>query len=144
MFSHNLESHKIQRRESFMPNKTKILSPEKIAFLVENVKKANPIKTDSIDFDRVKENPAFKALPELEQSVYLMFLHGMLHKDIAEALAISRFRVTRLIGIAKGKIRYLLRVKGEMLNDRDYMRKFCYPEEKDLVKQDSFYLGLKL
>lgn len=114
-----------------MPNTTKIFSPEQIAYLVENVKKAHAIKTDSIDFERIKENPAFKALSEIEQTAYLMYLGGMLHKDIAETLGIERSRVTKLLNIVKGKIRFLFYFRTELLNDPEYLRKF-YLKKDDL------------
>ena len=54
-----------------MPSKTKVLDIDQITYLVERAKKAHSIQMDSINFDRVKQNPAFKALSEVEQSIYL-------------------------------------------------------------------------
>ena len=88
----------------------------------------------------MKENPAFKALSEVEQSIYLMFLGGMMHKDIAEAVGLTRCQVTRLLNIIKGKIRYLLHFRNELQNNPDYSRKFYLQEEDGFGPQQPFNL----
>lgn len=123
-----------------MPSKTKVLSVDQITYLVERAKKAHSIKIDSINFDKVRENPAFKALSEVEQSIYLMFLGGMMHKDIAEALNLTRCQVTRLLNIVKGKIRYLYNFRGELLNDPEYLKKFYLMEDDGFGPRQPFNL----
>lgn len=123
-----------------MPSKTKVLSVDQIIYIVEKAKKAHAIRIDSIDFDRVKENPAFKALPEVEQSIYLMFLGGMMHRDIAEALGLTRCQVTRLLNITKSKIRYLLHFRSELQNNPEYLKKFYMMEDDGFGPQQPFNL----
>ncbi|MBP5468372.1 MAG: hypothetical protein J6Z11_03920 [Candidatus Riflebacteria bacterium] len=123
-----------------MPSKTKVLSVDQIIYIVEKTKKGHAIRIDSINFDRVKENPAFKALSEVEQSIYLMFLGGMMHKDIAQALNLTRCQVTRLLNIAKGKIRYLLNFRGELMNNPEYLKKFYLMEDDGFGPRQPFNL----
>lgn len=126
-----------------MPSKTKVLSVDQIAYIVEKTKKAHAIRIDSINFDRVKENPAFKALNEVEQSIYLMFLGGMMHKDIASAIGLTRCQVTRMLNIVKSKIRYLLHFRTELQNNPEYMKKFYMMEDDGFGHQQPFNMRMR-
>ncbi len=117
-----------------MSTKTKILSMDQITYIVEKAKKAHTIRTDSINFDKVKANPAFKALSEIEQSIYLMFLGGMMHKDIANAIGLTRCQVTRLLNIAKGKIRYLWHFRNVLDDEPVYKKKFFSNPDGSLLR----------
>ena len=64
----------------------------------------------------------------------------MMHKDIAEAVKLSRCQVTRLLNIVKAKIRYLLDFRDELLNDPDYKQKFYLMKDDGFEPHKSFYL----
>lgn len=108
---------------------TKVMEVGQIVSL-ENSKKARQICSDSIDLDAVRNNPAFIALSELEQEIYLIHLNGRSNNYICERFELKPYQVTRIIQGIKAKLNYLYHFRNVLERFPGWRKKFYSIKEE--------------